>query len=143
MTITAEDIAKRVDAGFTWLLETRPSAIAEEIDLNRLAMHSACNCVVGQIVCNEAESHPTEVEELANEQEFYLEGYDDIVVEESMVERVKDLVGEVNELNELVMSHHVAIERGFHVGADSDWVEWDMLTSEWIRRISDWRAANG
>lgn len=134
-------VEQRVDAGFRWLLEVRPSAIATEIDLDLLNMRSGCDCCVGQIITQEVERHPEAVEAFQAVYGFCLDSYDDIVVSDyEDLDWVREAVADVDDLDQIVMTNSVAAARGFHTITRAD-SEWDELTAEWDRRIRAYRAA--
>jgi len=134
---------ERVAAGAAWLDKTRPSWV-DEIDLDRLDLAVACQCVLGQIVCMEAERQPFQsvvhIDEWDDEivldsSNLAEDGYDAVIVPGP---GMTDLLALVDDLSALVMSGKQATNRGFHVGGDDDreWHEqWEGLTNEWRRVI--------
>jgi len=117
----------RVALGVSWLDRVH-KGWDEEVDLSTLDLASSCNCVLGQIVTNQAERYEDD-EELG---EKALDIKD--MAFDALCDGDPTWLEGINGLPSMILSEQEARELGFHTLTFKT-EEWVALTAEWRRVI--------
>lgn len=148
---------RRVYAGAIWMDEQRPTWFLE-LDLDRLQLRSACDCVLGQFVqsetskwLNAAAHNPDDDTEYVRRRDHINvigRAYGTVQYDAGIPEdEVREALDEIDSLADVVISPTDAVLRGFHIAlAENGYTEndhegsWALLTRHWKREALARRA---